>query len=92
MQHTRRLIWPWSHALATAYTYDLLALIFVYMSAILALRVSQLMLPAMKSLTYLASVGMSQLVGQIVCAGEHTRPHNQRTPALSCGRWSDANI
>ena len=33
---TLRLIFPWSQALATAYTYALLALSFVYMSAILA--------------------------------------------------------
>ena len=33
---TLRLIFPWSQALATAYTYALLALSFVYMSAIFA--------------------------------------------------------
>ena len=35
MAHTRLLIRPWSHARATAYTYDRLAFIFVYISAIL---------------------------------------------------------
>lgn len=92
MQRTRRLMWPWSHALATAYTYDLLALIFVYMSAILALQVPRLMLSTAELVAHLALIGMFRPAGQIVYAGEHTRPHNRRTPASNCSCWSDACI